>query len=112
MLFIRNFLVFQLLQTTPGIHLSNYVELYHKGGSRVRLVRQMTKSLFLKKIRYFLWIIEIFKKLAMVFSKKKKKNLQKLIDVMIIENIWSYVRRVVQSAVTNAFNTVRNMALH
>ena len=47
----------------------------------------------------------------MVFS-KKYKMLQKLLAVMIIENITSNLRRVFRSAVAHEFNTVRNMALH
>ena len=43
---------------------------------------------------------------------KKHKILQKLVDVMIIENISSSLRCVVRPAVTNGFNTVRSMALH
>ena len=43
---------------------------------------------------------------------KKYKILQKLVYVMITVNISSNLRRVVRSAVTNEFNTVRNMALH
>ena len=43
---------------------------------------------------------------------KKYKILQKLVDVMIIENISSNFCRVVRSAVTNEFNTVRNVAIH
>ena len=46
----------------------------------------------------------------MVFS--KNKILQKLVYVMIIENISRNLRRVVRSAVPNEFNTVRNMVLH
>ena len=38
--------------------------------------------------------------------------LQKLVAVMIIENISSNIRRVVWSAVAHEFNTVRNMTLH
>ena len=43
----------------------------------------------------------------MVFStkKKKKKMLQKLVGVMIIENISSNFRRVVRSSVAHEFNT-------
>ena len=43
---------------------------------------------------------------------KKYKIMQKLVYVMITENISSNLRRVVRSAVTNEFNTVRNMAPH
>ena len=43
---------------------------------------------------------------------KKYKIMQKLVYVMITENILSNLRRVVQSAATNEFNTVRNMAPH
>ena len=43
---------------------------------------------------------------------KKHKILQKLVYVMIIENISRNLRRVVRSAVPNEFNTVRNMVLH
>ena len=42
---------------------------------------------------------------------KKCKILQKLVDVMIIENIASNLPRVVRSTVTNELNTVRNTAL-
>ena len=50
----------------------------------------------------------------MVFSttKKKKKMLQKLVGVMIIENISSNFRRVVRSSVAHEFNAARSMALH
>ena len=43
---------------------------------------------------------------------KKHKVLQKLVYVMITENISSNLRPVVWSAITNEFNTLRNMALH
>ena len=55
--------------------------------------------------------MKIRKKLAMVFS-KNTKILQKLVYVLITENIWSNLRRVVQSAGTNEFNTIHNIALH
>ena len=42
---------------------------------------------------------------------KKYKILQKLVDIMIIENISNNLHRVIRSAVTNEFNTVRNIAL-
>ena len=44
--------------------------------------------------------------------RKKYKILQKLVYVMITVNTSSNPRRVVRSAVTNEFNTVRNMALN
>ena len=40
------------------------------------------------------------------------KILQKLVYAMITENISSNLHRVVRSAVTNEFNTTRNMALY
>ena len=43
---------------------------------------------------------------------KKYKIMKKLVYVMITENILSNLRRVVRSALTNEFNTVRNMAPH
>ena len=43
---------------------------------------------------------------------KKYKVLQKLIYVMITENISSNLRRIVRSAETNKFNTAGNMALY
>ena len=43
---------------------------------------------------------------------KKYKILQKLVYVMITVNISGNLCRVVRSAVTNAFNTLSNMALH
>ena len=47
----------------------------------------------------------------MVFS-KKYKILQKLIYVMITENISSNLHHVIRSAVTNKFNNARNMDLY
>ena len=44
--------------------------------------------------------------------RQKYKILQKLVYVMITVNISSNLRCVVRSAITNEFNTVRNMALH
>ena len=43
---------------------------------------------------------------------KKYKILQKLVYVMITKNISDNLHRVVRSAVTNKFNTARNMALY
>ena len=43
---------------------------------------------------------------------KKYKILQKFVYVMIIGNISGNLHRVVWFAVTNEFNTARNMALY
>ena len=43
---------------------------------------------------------------------KKYKILQKLVHITISVNISSNLRPVVQSAVTNEFDTVHNMTLH
>ena len=60
----------------------------------------MTKSRFLKKIDL------LFTKFRHGFL-KKYKTLQKLVDVIVIKNIWSNLHRVVQSAVTNEFKVER-----
>ena len=73
-----------------------------RGGSRVRLVRR-------KQVLYMKY--KNMKKVTHGFL-KKYKILQKLVYVMITENISSNLHHVVQSAVTNESNTVRNMTLH
>ena len=48
----------------------------------------------------------------MVFSKKKDKMLQKLVGVMIIENIPIKLGCIVLSTVAHECDTILNMALH
>ena len=43
---------------------------------------------------------------------KKYKILQKLVYITISVNISSNLRRVARSALTNVFNSVRNVVLH
>ena len=43
---------------------------------------------------------------------KKYRILQKLVYITISVNISSNLRRVARSALTNVFNSVRNMVLH
>ena len=66
----------------------------------------MTKSSFLKKI-------DTFNQYKNVENSGHGflKTLQKLVDVMIIENISSNLHHVAQSAVTNQFNTIGKMTL-
>ena len=70
----------------------------------------MTKSSFLKNIDTF-YEHKNMKEISHGFL-KKSKILQKLIYVMITNNISSNFPRVVRSAVTNEFNTVRDMTFH